>query len=412
MPEVIPFRGILYNTSKVSGGDAVAPPYDIITPELRTALYEKSSYNIVRVDSGEEYSGDDESKNKYIRASRYLNDWLKESILIRSQKPCFYAYEMDYITEGRTKKLRGFFGLVRLVELDKGVYPHEATHSKPKIDRLNLMSACEANTSPIFSIYNSPEKKAARVIENITMTEPYMEAKDINNVFHRLWLIKDEKDINIIADDMSNRDIIIADGHHRYETALEYQRIMRERSIYTESCDYVLMFLANIAEGNLTILPTHRVIRHAQKNILDKLAGYFDIKTIPVNDDIIEIIKGATQTIGLYQRGDNKQYLLRYRGDGLEGIHPALKGLDVTILQELILKKLLAVSEVFYEMDASAAKASVQGGHYDAAFFLNPTRVEDVERVAFSSMRMPPKSTYFYPKVMTGFVINSFKNSI
>lgn len=412
MAEVIPFRGILYNTSKVSAGDVVAPPYDVVTPELRDLLYEKSGYNIIKVDFGKEYPGDNELKNKYTRASCYLKDWLKEGILIKSEKPCFYAYEMDYKTDGVNKKLLGFFGLVRLVELGKGVYPHEATHSKPKKDRLSLMNACEANTSPIFSIYNSPEKKASGVIESVVMTRPYMEAKDIDGAFHRLWLIEDEEDINTIANDLSNRAVIIADGHHRYETALEYQKIIKESAKGTAPCDHVLMFLANIADDGLTILPTHRIIRYARENALDCLSGYFEIKTIYMNDDIIESIRGETHTFGLYLRGKNKQYMLRYNGEGLAGIHPALKALDVTILHELIFKKLLEASEVSYEMDASIAKGKVRSGHYDAVFFLNPTRVEDVEAVAFSSMRMPPKSTYFYPKVMTGFAINSLKNSI
>lgn len=415
MAEVIPFRGILYNTSRISGGDAVAPPYDIITPELRETLYEKSPYNIARIDSGMEYSGDNEGENKYQRAADQLDRWLREGILVQSAKPCFYAYEMDYRAGGERKRLHGFFGLVRLEELGKGVYPHEETHSKPKVDRLNLMSACEANTSPIFSLYNSPDKKASGVVEKTVNQRPYMEAEDQDGAFHRLWLIEKEKDITTISDDLRGKAIYIADGHHRYETALEYRRMMKEKSVSftgSEPCNYVLMFLANIAEGDITILPAHRIIRYEHEDILDKLSGHFDIKTISMDDDIIESIKGKTQTLGFYRKGDGKQYVLRYKGDGLGGIHPALRGLDVIILHKLIFKNLLGVSGVLYEMDASRARGMVMEGDYNTVFFLNPTRVEDVEQVALSSVRMPPKATYFYPKVMTGFVINSLKNSI
>lgn len=412
MAEVIPFRGILYDTSKVDTDNAVAPPYDIVSPELRKKLYEKSEYNIIKIDFGEEFNGDDEVRNKYSRAAEYLNLWLKDGVLVRSPKPCFYAYEMDYKTRDGNRRLQGFFGLVKLVELGKGVFPHEATHSKPKKDRLSLMNACEANTSPIFSIYNSPGKKASAIIEKAAKAKPYMEAKDISGDLHRLWVIDDTEDISIITEDMKDKDIIIADGHHRYETALEYQRLMKAKPSETKASDYVLMFLANTAAGGLTILPTHRIVRYEHESTIALLSEYFDIKTIPLNDDIMEAIKGRTHTFGLYLKEDNKQYVLSYRGEGVKEAHPALKGLDVTILHDMVFKEILKISEVLYEMEVSAAEEKARSGSFDAVFFLNPTRVEDVEAVAFSLMRMPPKSTYFYPKIMTGFVINSLKNSV
>jgi uncharacterized protein (DUF1015 family) len=415
MAKVVPFRGIFYNTAKVSGGDVVAPPYDIITPELRDALYRKSPYNIVRIDSGIENPGDNETENKYLRAAGYLGGWMQEGIFQQSPHPCFYAYEMDYRAEGMRKRLRGFFGLVRLEELGKGVYPHEETHSKPKVDRLRLLRACEANTSPIFSLYHSPEKRASGPLTKVVATKPYVEAEDSDGAVHRLWVMEEEGDLMAISNDLADKAIYIADGHHRYETALEYQRIMTERAGVVsgnEPFNYVLMFLTNIADGDITILPAHRIIRYPGKNILNLLSGYFETKTIPLEDDIIGVMRGKDQTLGLYQKGENHYHLLTYKGDGMKEMHPAVKGLDVTILHELILKGLLGVSSVQYEMDPSLAQRMVLEGGYDAVFYLNPTKVEDVERVALSSMRMPPKSTYFYPKVMTGFIINNFKNSI
>ncbi len=415
MAGVIPFRGILYNTARVKGGDVVAPPYDIVTSEIRKSLYGKSPYNIIRIDSGAELAEDTAEENKYVRAARYLDEWLAEEVLVKSGAPCFYAYEMDYRVRGRQIKLRGFFGLVRLVKLGEGVYPHEETHSKPKVDRLRLMTASQANTSPIFSLYNSPGKGASKVVEKAAGSKPYIEAEDLDGTVHRLWVIDDRNDLASISKDLSDKAIYIADGHHRYETALEYQKTMREKagtSAGNQPYDHVLMFLANIADGNLTILPAHRIIRHGQKNIPELLSEYFDIKTMPADGDIIDAMRGKAQTLGFYQKGLDRQYLLTFRGNDLEDIHPSLKGLDVTVLHELILKDLLKVTDVHYEMDPAIAKRMVEGGDFDAVFFLNPTRVEDVERVALSSMRMPPKSTYFYPKVMTGFIINSFKNSI
>ncbi|HWR58814.1 MAG TPA: DUF1015 domain-containing protein [Thermodesulfovibrionales bacterium] len=415
MAEVIPFTGILYNTAKVSGGDVAAPPYDIVTPEMREALYDKNPYNIIRIDSGRELIGDNDMENKYARASRYLGEWLAEGILVKSAKPCLYAYEMDYVVRGKRRKLRGFFGLVKLVELGKGVYPHEETHSKPKVDRLRLMTASEANTSPIFSLYNSPDKGASRVVERVAESKPHMEAEDLDGVVHRLWVIDGESDLAAIARDLSDKAVYIADGHHRYETALDYRNMLQKKSVDftgSEPYNYVLMFLANIADEALTILPAHRIIRCGREDILDLVAQHFEVKTIPFDDDIIEAMKSRSQTLGFYQKGRDRQHLLIYRGDGLKDMHPSLKGLDVTLLHELILKDILKVCAVHYEMDPIKAKGMVTDGDFDAVFFLNPTKVEDVERVALSSMRMPPKSTYFYPKVMTGFIINSFKNSI
>jgi uncharacterized protein (DUF1015 family) len=415
MAEVVPFRGILYNAAKVKGREVVAPPYDIVTPELRDILYKKSAFNIIRIDSGLEQPGDNEEENKYARAARSLRSWVDEGILLRSGEPCFYAYEMDYHSGGERKRLRGFFGLVRLRELGKGVYPHEETHSKPKVDRLRLMTACEANTSPIFSLYHSPEKGASKIVEKVVITAaPYMEAEDPDGAVHRLWLIEGAELAAAISSDLSDKAIYIADGHHRYETALEYQRIMQESSgpaTGREPYNYVLMFLANIADGNITILPAHRIIKCPQENVLEELSPHFGIRTMSLDDDIMDHMRGMSQTFGLYLRGEKKQYLLQCRGQGLQGVHPALQGLDVTILHELILKELLKTSAIRYEMEPSTARGMVSEGDFDAVFFLNPTRVEDVERVALSSMRMPPKSTYFYPKVMTGFVINSLNNS-
>jgi len=407
MAEVIPFKGILYNTSAVRPQDVVAPPYDIITPELREELYGRSPYNIVRIDAGKELEGNGLRKNKYTRAALYLRDWLKQGILLRGDRPCFYAYEADYALKGQRKRLLGFFGLVRLEELGRGVYPHERTHRRAREDRLSLLKACKANTSPIFSLYNSPKKKASAVLEAAGGRSPYMEASDSDGAFHRLWLIDEPASIRAITEDLKDRPIFIADGHHRYETALEFKKTVGD-----ESANYVLMFLANIADGGLTILPTHRLV-NADGEILKKLGGHFRIEKLSPGADMPSAIEGRKNTFGLCLKGGTApcdiggRYALEYSGGGLPEAHPALRGLDVVILHELVLKGLLGVEDVSYEMDGRKAVSLVEGGVYTACFFLNPTGVRDVEAVALSSERMPPKSTYFYPKLLTGFVINS-----
>ena len=341
MAKIIPFRGILYNVSKVSMEDVMAPPYDIITPEYREALYMQSHYNVVKIDFGKEETGDNETKNKYTRARGYLDAWIKEGIFIRSGKPSLYVYEMSYMIHDVKKHLLGFLCLVKLEELGKGsIYPHECTHSKPKQDRLNLMRSCQANTSPIFSLYKSQEEGISKILSKIFGTKPYIESADISGDTHRLWQIDDTNDIEIIKKELEDKAIFIADGHHRYETAFEFYREMsaKDASTTDRPFDHVLMFLANMLDEGITILPTHRLLKEIPKD----------------------------------------------------------------------LNKILHTSEIGYEMDVNRALDKVKSGEFSAAFFLNPTKVEDVEKSALSAVRMPPKSTYFYPKLLTGLVISKF----
>lgn len=418
MAEVIPFKGVLYNVPRISeqsGDDLMAPPYDIITPEYQEELYQRSPYNIVRVDFGKPHQRDTDSANKYTRAKALLEEWLSEQVMVRSEQPNFYAYEITYFFDGVEKKLRGFLGLVRLEELGKGnIHPHECTHSKPKKDRFDLMSICGANVSPIFSLYNSPERRTSAILETVCRDEPYVAARDHDGAVHRLWTVQDEDQIQRIRDELNDKTIFIADGHHRYETALEYQKEMRGKEITRggrSPYDYVLMFLANMSDDGLTILPAHRLAKRIPDDTLEQLSVYFDIEKIMANLDIATSIAQKRNCFGFYKGEAGTWYKLTYRGGDLMAVAPALRELDVSILHELILSKLLHVEDIAYEMDVAKTLQFVDEKHFEAAFFLNPTRVSDVERVALASLRMPPKSTYFYPKLLTGLVLNIFQNS-
>ena len=418
MAEVIPFKGVLFNVPKVSkssGEELLAPPYDIITPEDRLVLYDKSPYNIVRIDFGIKNPEDNEQENRYTRAKASLESWLKEETLVSSSRPGFYCYEVAYTIQGEKLTLRGFLGLVKLEALGKGnIHPHEYTHSKPKKDRLDLMRYCEANISPIFSIYNSPEKKASGILQEKSRAKPYIEAADASGSVHRLWQIDDVAAVAAITAELADKAVFIADGHHRYETALEYQKEMQKKEGPSDSprpYDYVLMFLANMADEGLTILPTHRLVKDLPADALDQLSNDFDIQEMKISDDILAAIAGKRDVYGFYTGGDI-WHRLSYKGEGIHGVPPALKDLDVTILHDLIFKQLLDIENVSYEMDLQKCLRAVSAGDFSAAFFLNPTGVYDVERVALASLRMPPKSTYFYPKLMTGMVLNIFKNSL
>ncbi len=414
MAEVVPFKGVLYNVPHISGRsgeDLLAPPYDIITPECREELYNKSPYNIVRIDFGKELPGDNEAENRYTRAREYLDTWLREGVLITGKDPRFYSYEISCTMGDREKKLRGFLGLVKLEELGKGnIHPHEYTHSKPKKDRLNLMRICRANISPIFSLYNSKGKGAAAVLADVNRATPYIEARDGGDSLHRLWEITDADAIRSLQQELEGKAVFIADGHHRYETALEYQKEMKMKEGPSEiprPYDYVLMFLANTTDEGLTILPTHRLVKNIPPDSLDLLSTDFEIQEMTKDFDIAGAIAGKRDVYGLYTGGQT-WYRLSFKGEGIHGVPPALKDLDVTVLHELIFKQLLDIDRVAYEMDVQKCLQVVRDREFDAAFFLNPTRVEDVERVALASLRMPPKSTYFYPKLLTGMVLNIF----
>ncbi len=412
MAKIIPFRGILYNTSKVFMEDVLAPPYDIITPEYKEALYMQSPYNIVRIDFGKEKNEDNESENRYTRAKAYLDEWLKNGVLVQSEHLSFYAYEMSFTVQNERKSLLGFLGLVKLEELGKGsIFPHECTYSKPKQDRLNLMRACQANTSPIFSLYKSSGGQISNILSKISRSRPYIESSDISGDTHRLWQIDDTDSIGIIQQELTDKAVYIADGHHRYETAFEFHKEMREMngSSGRRPSDYVLMFLANMLDEGVTILPTHRLLKEIPKDLMEMLSQYFEIEPVKNNFDIVKKLSGKRSVFGFFRKGDDSWYMLTYKGGNLSDVHPDLREIDVIILHELILNKILHATDIGYEMNVTRVLDKIENGDFKAAFFLNPTRVDDVEKAALTMVRMPPKSTYFYPKLLTGLVINKWE---
>ncbi len=411
MTEVVPFRGIVYNGEKVTGDDVIAPPYDVITPEMRDAFYAKSPYNIVKVDAGLSMPGDTDSENKYTRAASHLERWLSDGVLLRDEAPAYYVCGIEYSFAGESRTLFGLFGSVRLVELGKGVYPHEATHSKPKKDRLSLTKHTGANTSPIYSLYSGAKADVGAVLRKCSEGSAEMESTDSDGTVHRFWPVRDTAHVQAIRDALSEVEVFIADGHHRYETAIEYQKIMREADGDPQEqrpYDFVLMFLAGMDDPGLAILPTHRLVTVDAEGMRQRLEEYFEIRELSEGVDVLGAIEGRPQTFGLYDGEAN--YTLSCKGNcPVEDMDEALGRLDVVLLHKFIFGKLLELGGWSYEMDMATARRMVEVGEYDAAFFLNPTRVSDVEKVALKSLRMPPKSTYFYPKIQTGFVMNDLK---
>lgn len=422
MANVIPFNGILYNPQKVHADDTTAPPYDIVTPESKDELYKKSPYNIVRIDFGKDEDGDNEEENRYTRASGFLSSWLDENILIHDRQPSFYCYEISYVINGEPKKTRGFLGAVKIEELGSGkIHPHEMTYSKPKSDRLNILKYCQANTSPIFSLYSSREKMTSSILATTIKEKPFIEAVNGDGFIHRLWRINDRASIDAIVKEISDKDIFIADGHHRYETSLKFKKEMEEKGLAVtgeEPFNYTLMFLANMEDDGLTLLPTHRIIEvDSNINIKETLKKYFDIKKITSGEmseeqarqQMFDMMKKKVHSFGLFLTNSNNYYLLSVNGSKIElDLPECLRNLDVTVLHKLIFEKLLKIEHYEYEMAADIAVERARKGSFEAVFFLNPTNVKDVKEVALAGQRMPPKSTYFYPKLLTGMVIYKF----
>ncbi len=422
MAVVIPFKGILYNPQKVDPSLTTAPPYDIVTPEFKDKLYMKSPHNIIRIDFGKDSADDNESHNRYTRASKFLGDWLDEGVFINDQEPLFYCYEITYSINGSERKTRGFFGAVKIEELESGrIHLHEMTYSKPKSDRLNILRYCKANVSPIFALYSSPEKSASSILEKTVKEDPFIKAENEDGFIHRLWRVKNADEIEAIKNEMADKDVFIADGHHRYETALELKKEMdTEGGIKNgeESYNYVLMFLSNIEEDGLTLLPTHRIIEvDSDIKIKDTLNKYFTIQKI-TSDGIsneesrqrmLETMRNAVDSFGMFLTNENTYYTVSYSDSDIDIDMPdCLKNLDVSIIHKLIFEKLLNVEHYEYEIDAGIAVERAKKGSFEAVFFLNPTKIHDVKEVAVAGHRMPPKSTYFYPKLLTGMVVYKF----
>jgi uncharacterized protein (DUF1015 family) len=422
MAVVIPFKGILFNPEKVDASTTMAPPYDIVTHDLKDELYNKSPHNIIRIDFGRDKDGDSEAENRYTRASKFLSDWLAEGILFSDPEPAFYCYEIRYEINGEQKKTRGFLGAVMIEEIGKGrVHPHEMTYSKPKSDRLNILRKCSANTSPIFSMYSSEEKRASSILEDITTGTPFIQAEGGDGFQHCLWRISDRTSIETIRQEMSDKDIFIADGHHRYETALAFKKEMEEGGAGKtgdESFNYVLMFLSNMEEDGLTLLPTHRIVEiNSDIYIKEVLGKHFEIRKMSSEEiseeqarsRMFQQMQQNVHTFGMFLTNADTYYTLSFNSSGLETDLPdCLKNLDVTVLHKLIFEELLKIEHYEYEMDPDIAVERAKKGSFEAVFFLNTTRIRDVKEVALAGHRMPPKSTYFYPKLLTGMVLYKF----
>ncbi|MBS3977845.1 MAG: DUF1015 domain-containing protein [Syntrophomonadaceae bacterium] len=432
MAKITPFQGIRYNERKVNNLDeVVTPPYDIINPLEQEDFYQKHLFNIIRLELGKTFSGDTEKDNRYTRAAKTFSQWLQEEVLLNDPKPAFYLYQQEFDHNGMLITRTGFFARVELTDYSQGiVLPHEETMPKHKADRLELMRACNANFSPIFGLYNEPEGKIVELLAaKANLEQPEANAKDQFNVVHKLWAVDNPETINRVAEIFAPLQVFIADGHHRYETALHFKKESGQNC--KPGANYVMMVLVNLTDPGLVIYPTHRLLKNLidfrQDSLLEKIAPYFEIEPVLMEAEGIQGLidklaeKGKSRTaFGLFAGGD-AGYLLALRQSikPLEFAHSGATAdwasLDVSILHNIILENILGIgskqraneTNLTYTRSAQEAQLQVLNGQQQLAFFLNPTKISEVTTVAQAGEKMPQKSTYFYPKLITGLVINS-----
>jgi uncharacterized protein (DUF1015 family) len=448
MAKITPFRGVLYDRGKAGVlADLVSPPYDIISPSDREKLYRKNPYNVVRLELGLESPTDTNTDNRYIRAAALLGGWFKEGILRQDQAPALYIYEMEYTTprmSGQrynvTKKLRGFICLVRIEDYQSGIIkPHETTLSGPKTDRLNLLRACKASFSQIYALFSDVPGRIGGILANVVQ-KPDREVISSNDVSHRIWSLTDTNLIEAIVREMADKQLFIADGHHRYDTALNYRNEQRKIAgtfTGTEPYNYVAMFLARMEDPGITILPAHRMLFNLTnfnpQQFEDDLSLFFDIERIDFSTmsdtknletilDTMEYLSNHNHVFGMRVKDEHSYYLLTLRNEEdmdvlLPEKSPAYRRLDVSILHHLVIDKLLGIKmathkqglNIEYIKDAGEAVAHVKNGTAEIVFFMNPTKVNDVKEVASVGERMPQKATYFYPKLVTGLVMHKIE---
>ncbi|HEY2657824.1 MAG TPA: DUF1015 family protein [Solirubrobacteraceae bacterium] len=415
MADVEPLRALHYNLDRTGGlQDVVAPPYDVIDAEQRAKLEARSPYNVVRIDLP---VGND----PYGNAARLLAAWRDEGVIVQDERPALWAIEQDYTgPDGQIRRRTGFLARVRVEEYGPGrIRPHERTHPGPREDRLNLTRATKANLSPIFSLYDDPTGTATGVLANATTTtEPWGEATDEDGTVNRVWRIDDAKAITAIHDALADSELLIADGHHRYETA----RVYAEEIGGAGPHRYVLMCLVALDDPGLTVFPTHRLLKDLTPDQHEALANAirrdFDLRRLESTDELVPDY-GQPVSMGYIDAHFRQPWMLTLKDQAtadaaLSDHAEPYRRLDTAVLEALILKGALGMTDddidhltgLGYARDFDDALRLVRDGDYDAAFFVAATPIEQVRAVAAAGESMPPKSTYFFPKVPTGLLFN------
>jgi uncharacterized protein (DUF1015 family) len=433
MIRIAPFRGLFYNQKKVRDlSKVVAPPYDVISKEEQERLYKKSPYNFIRLDLSQE-------PDSYSAVAQLLSEWLATGIFERDETPAIYFLSHRFKLKSGEQKIRdGFLALTELQDLSSGaIRPHEKTLDAPKEDRLKLMLACHAQLSPIFTLYSQPKQSINRMLAvEVEGVEPFMEIEQDNGEQCRLWRIANAELIEKVQQEMRDRQLLIADGHHRYEATLSYRDWMRrERGQWNgrEAFNFIMAYFANINDDHVVILPTHRLVRgYAHKTCLEleeALQTYFYVEQHPKTPEgkisFLKALKTAAKkhrVIGASFKRDPRYVILRLKNKRImqrlaKDLSAPLRELDVSTLHLLILEHILGMTpdeqvkgeNIRYSQDEDLVLQSLEKEDYQAAFILNATKAAEIQTIVAGGEKMPQKSTYFYPKLLSGLVVNKIE---
>jgi uncharacterized protein (DUF1015 family) len=442
MAEIVPFRALRYSPRFVPDLKlVVAPPYDVISPEAQERYHARHPHNVVRLILSKEGEAGTPDQDRYARAARTFTAWQVEGILARDPQPGIYVSEQEFsLGEAHRVRRRGFTALVRLARYDeKIVFPHERTFAKYREDRLRLMRACPANLDPVFGFYPGPDGPIRAILDGCVEADPQVQLVDEDGIRHRMWILREPASVAGLVQALRDKPIIIADGHHRYETALTFRDERRMRGNVAAGAepprlhDFVLMYLVSAEDPGLVILPTHRVIRQrpvvTQDGLRRALERHFRMEVFPLDPGnpvmslriaLADIHRRRRDAVlfGLYAGG--RELIVLELSDTTvvrdlvaTGHSRVFARLDVAILHRVVIEQILGIrsagqadDSIHYTRDEGQALAAVASGEAHLALFQNPPRVEQVQAVALASERMPQKSTFFYPKVLSGLVIN------
>ena len=438
MAIIKPFTGLFYNKKIIENiGDVTAPPYDVISQKEQQELYLKHKFNIVRLILGKEYKSDNEKNNRYNRARELFVKWQKDNILCKDEKTSFYCYTQEYSISDEILERKGFIALLKIADFDeKVVFPHEKILSKPFEDRVNLIRECKANFSPIFMLYSDKNDAINKLFNPFLKKNAFINIIDKENIRHKLWKVSDDEVIADIKKTFRNKSLIIADGHHRYSASIRVRNLMREKISKTNSenpFDYVMVYFSYLEDKGLSILPIHRLI-YGLKNFnrqttLKKLSFYFNIEMYSMkkesNENVLsrlkeEKLKLNNNVFTLYFRSDDRFYILHGIRDKIDtflknsDVSPELAKLDVVVFHKIICEKILGISKKAQEKEQNIVYIKgnedidnvIKRKDYQMSFFLNPLNANDIFKVVKKGRLLPQKTTFFYPKLISGFVIN------
>ena len=417
MTQIKPFSAVFYNQENIKNlAKIVCPPYDVISSKQQDMYHEMSEFNFVHIDLGKEKPTDDRSENRYTRSKTLFNQWLKDRILVQDSAPCIYYYKQEYKVMGERHSRLGFIALMRIPDdAESTIFPHENTHSQAKEDRHRLNMALNSQLSSIFVCFSDQKKQVENIFhKNVNAQKSFIDVVDEDRVRHVVWRLEDPKLIKIVSDALAGQQLFIADGHHRYEVAKDIRRYKLSRMEKTtgdEPFNFVMTYFTNMDSRELKIFPIHRVIKKfaVEQEFLEE---HFRIDRLRSKTKfLVDLAKSGQNenALGLYMhdsiqllRLKNKRLIDKFVKQGSD----AYRRLDANVLKCFILDRADVRSEdIVYTPDANESMALVDEGRADAAFIMNPVKIQQLKEIALNGERMPPKTTYFYPKVLSGLTV-------